>query len=190
MDRRVEGRVVEHEGFGARREIDADAGMMRAEVGQARDQPARGEGRDRREFEHAAGATMRHQRKRVVLQAIEVFTHLPRVKLPRLGKRHALLDAIEQRNAEILLQRRNLPADGTLGQRQLLRGAREALVSRGRFESNQELRPRNFSSHGIHSRIAQHCHYTLIKPSAICKGNSTATKNADDRTQNRHSLTD
>ena len=54
-------------------------------------------------------------------------------------------------DAEELLKRRNLPANGALRQRQLLRRARKALVARGRLEGDQQIRSGEFSAHGISS---------------------------------------
>jgi hypothetical protein len=133
--------------------------MVQLEIRQARNQPAGGEGGNDRQFEHPPGAAVGHQRQGVVFDALQVLADLPGVDLPRAGKRHPLLDPIEQLHAQIILQGGNLPAHRALRQRELFRGARETLVPGRRFESDEQVRSRNFSSHG-HSKIEQFAEYT------------------------------
>jgi hypothetical protein len=137
VDRGVELGLVEQEGAGLGAHVHHHVRILRLEPGQARQQPARGEGRHHRQFEHAAGAVVRHHRQRVVLDRIQPRRDLAAVAQPRLGELHAAPGAAEQRHAEEVLQRGDLAADRALRQRELLRRAGEALVARGGLEGEQ-----------------------------------------------------
>ena len=60
MNRRIERCIGEHERLGTRRQIKRDARVRRIEVAQTRDQPARAEGRQGREIEHAGRTAKGH----------------------------------------------------------------------------------------------------------------------------------
>ena len=99
---------------------------------------------------------MRHQRHGVVLDSAQTFTHLLGINLPGFGQRDTLLDAIKKADPEIVLERGNLSTDRTLRERQFFRRTSEALMARRRLESDQQLKPRDSSSHLLGSISEQY----------------------------------
>jgi hypothetical protein len=59
--------------------------------------------------------------------------------LPGLGEPDLAMPALEERHAELLLQRLHLPADRRLGEEQLARSAREVQVPRSGLEAAPRL---------------------------------------------------
>ena len=73
--------------------------------------------------------------------------HHVEILAPGLGDDQALALAVEQLEAELLLQRLDLVADRALRDEQLLGGAREALVPRGGLEGLQCVERRQARAH-------------------------------------------
>src|SRR5581483_1298676 len=79
--------------------------------------------------------------------AIEGVPQRGQVLAARLGDDEPLALAIEELDAELQLQGLDLMADGALRHAQLLGGAREALVARGRLEGPERIERRKPARH-------------------------------------------
>ncbi|KGS79755.1 hypothetical protein Y027_5718 [Burkholderia pseudomallei TSV5] len=156
VDRRVERRIAEEERPGAHRQVHRDVGPQRAELRQARNQPLARERRHDRELERRADAALRHQLERVALDALEVAPHERRIMAAVRRQHDPFLDPQEQRDAEPLLERRDLAADRALRERELVGRAGKAFVAGRRFEDLQRREVRNAFAHRCSSdrRIA------------------------------------
>ena len=108
--------------------------MITLEFGKARDQPAHRESRQSRypqqpRRRHGLAQALRHSR-----QAIECRTGFGEQLRPHLRRHRISAGAQKQPRAKPILEQANLPADGTMGDVELLCGAREAAEPGGGFE--------------------------------------------------------
>jgi hypothetical protein len=118
-------------------DVDVDVGVPAIEMGKARDEPVCREG-----WEHAdreCSMRLRAQRRHPAGNAIERVAHGDGEILAPLCKCHAAAAAMEQRDAEILLQRFHLMADGAVGDVKFVGGTAEVGVARGGLEAAQRL---------------------------------------------------
>ena len=69
--------------------------------------------------------------------------------------------ALEQGDAEVFLERLDLPADGRLGDEQLLRREREAQAPAGGFETAQEVERGQSRGHSHSSRACVRCAFIV-----------------------------
>jgi hypothetical protein len=136
VDGGVEGLLREVEGLGARREIHRDFRMPRDEAAQARDQPARAQRGQHGQVEQPA-AGRRHHLLAGARQLLQHGAHVGRIDAADVGEHDALAHAMEQRDAQLLLELADLPRHRALREVQLVRRARDAVVPRGRLEGEQ-----------------------------------------------------
>src|SRR5262249_53481611 len=101
----------------------------------------------RRRDGERAGALPLHQPLGADRDAVERVADHGQVLAPRLGDEEALALAVEQLDAEFLLQRLDLMAHGALGDEQLLGGARETLVAGRGFEGLERVERRQSAWH-------------------------------------------
>lgn len=116
--------------------------MPLAEAPQSRDEPGVRQRRQRADPQVLAAAVT-DEVHRGGLDAIEGRHERREVATARLGEVDALLHALEERDAEALLESGDLLADGTRGDSELLGRAREAAVARGRFEGPESVKRRS-----------------------------------------------
>jgi hypothetical protein len=150
VERGVELGVVEEERARARLDVHHHVGTAPGEVGQPRDQPARGEGRHRRQRQRAAragGVVVGHGVERVALDGLEAARDLARVGPAAGRQRDAVARAAEQRDAQEGLERADLARHRALREREFLRRARVALVARGGVEAQEGLQWRDLAAH-------------------------------------------
>jgi hypothetical protein len=120
--------------------------MALAEIGEAGEEPADGEGSDgaeRQDLAHVAG-----------LEALQHVGHAVEAVLQRREERQALLgdhqparQAAEERDPEPLFQELHLVADGGLGDAEFDRRAREGQVSGSGFEGAQRVQRKVWPDH-------------------------------------------
>ena len=116
MDGRIERCIDEHERLVARRQVERDVRMLRLEIGEPGDQPAGRKSGDDSQLKNPAGTAMRHQRQGIVFDLFQTLTTLFSIDLAGARECHPLFDAIEQLYAELVFQRRYLPAHRALRQ--------------------------------------------------------------------------
>jgi hypothetical protein len=119
----------------ARPHVDVDVGMPAVEVGQARDQPVRGE-----RGQHADGqrpVRPRAQFRDATGDAVQRLAHRGGEHATRLGEFHAATPPVEQRHAELAFQSLHLMADRPVRDMQFGAGAGEILVAGGGLEGAQ-----------------------------------------------------
>ncbi|MCY1371780.1 hypothetical protein D9M69_589400 [compost metagenome] len=105
-----------------------------AEAAEARQQPTHGQGR--RSF-HAQDVVFGAQGIAGPLQGGEAFANARQQQTGRLGQLQVAATAMKQAAGKMLFERTNMPADRTLGNRQLFRGPGKRRVSRRRFKCAQ-----------------------------------------------------
>ncbi len=115
---------------------DLDLGMRRLEAAQPRHQPLGGERGRHRDGEAAPFLDGGQQAGRLG-QPVEGFAQGGQGGLRRVGEQQALGGALEQRAAYVVFQVLDLLAHGARRHRQLVGGAAEVHVPRGRFEGAQ-----------------------------------------------------
>jgi hypothetical protein len=165
VQRGVAAAVREHEGARRHVHMHRHQRVLRRQVRQPRQQPAGGEGGHRSQV-HAAvraprepGGAGGHRVQRVALQPVEPAGHLACVGCAGGRQCHAMARAAEQRDAEKVLQRRDLARHRALRQRQFVRGAGVALVPGGGIEAAQRLQGRDLARHDMllpHFRVDGH----------------------------------
>jgi len=118
------------------------------EQSEARHQPIRGDGRQRLDRQHAFGRLRDRGEGRA--QAIKGIHHRRRQALARLGQHDAASLALEQGQAEPLLQQLDLIAHRRLRHAELGGGAGEAAMARRRLEGPDRTERRQASHQIIH----------------------------------------
>jgi hypothetical protein len=109
--------------------------MAAPEIGEARDQPVRGEGGQYADGQGAGGAGA--QFGDAAGDAVQGVAHRAGKLAPMLGQCHAAAAAFEQRHAEFALKCLHLMADCAMGDVQFGAGTAEVEVPRGGFECAQ-----------------------------------------------------
>ena len=113
-----------------RHELQLDVGVRALERAELRDQPGRGERRRQRQADHVAPARAQHglgRRLDLAQRRVDLLEIAPAGR----GQPHAGPGAVEQRDAQKILEPPHLVADRRLGHAQALRGVAEAAVHRG-----------------------------------------------------------
>ncbi|ESZ65915.1 hypothetical protein X729_01610 [Mesorhizobium sp. L103C131B0] len=124
MDGGVEPLAGEVEAADAGDKVDGDVRVFCDEIRDQRHQPARAEGRQYGEVQHAA-MPIAHQSERGVAQLPECRPHGFGIDFARRGQPNIAAVALEQPAAELFLQKGYLTADGPLGQIEFLGGSGE-----------------------------------------------------------------
>ena len=124
-----------------------DVGVLLRQLGQARNEPARGKRGHRRQRERAALALVGHHVEGVALQPLQPARHLAAIVRTGGRQHHAVAGAAKQLHAQKLFQRLDLARHGALRKRKLLRGAGVALVAGGDFKTGQGLGRWNVAAH-------------------------------------------
>ena len=135
---RVEVVVEEIDGADPRMEVHGHARMRGVEIVQVRQQPFRAECGQRREPQRTGARLVGHRLQRRAADAPQRTAQLGEVAAPDFGQLDRAALAPEQRHAELILERLDLPADRALAQRQLLGRARVAFMPRGGLEHEQQ----------------------------------------------------
>ncbi len=175
VDGGVVWRAVEQEHIRLRAEVDHHLGMLRVEGGQARNQPFHCQRRHAGQFHDTARALVRHDIQRVALQLLQAFPHLIAIQRAGRGQADALVGAVEQRHAELALQRGDLARDGALAQAELRRRPAQVLVAGGGFESAQAAEAGNAGgAHGASGRGAVDLGIALVAHIDAWKSSSYA----------------
>ncbi|KMU67290.1 Type IV fimbrial assembly, ATPase PilB [Stenotrophomonas maltophilia] len=115
-----------------------DVRVCRLECSQPRQQPAGGEGADHAQRQYLAGRSAGVARD-AGRDALERFVEYRIQRRALVGQRHAARQAMEQADAEPVLQPPDLVAQRGLADAQLERGTGEVLVAGGGFESAQRV---------------------------------------------------
>ena len=127
----------------ARGEADRHLRVTFEEPTHARDEPAGAESRRHAQTQDAALATKGDRLFRRRRQPVEHVAHLLGIEEPGRGQTDPLAHALEEPHAKQFLEQRDLAADGALGARQFLAGARETQVTRSGLERHQRREWRN-----------------------------------------------
>ena len=85
-----------------------------------------------------------------LLQPLEQLGGGPLQRAPMLGQHQRARAALEQRHAQMLLQRPDLPAHGRLRDQQLVGGLREGQVAGGRLEALDQVERRQVEASLMH----------------------------------------
>ncbi|MNP47045.1 hypothetical protein D3C76_1410820 [compost metagenome] len=120
------------------------ARLQVAEPAKARQQPAHGQGRW---GFHAQDVIFTAQGIAGPLQRREAFAHPGQQHPRRFGQLQAAATAHEQAAGKVLFQRTDMPADSTLGNRQLFAGTGEGAKPCSSFECAQGIQRRKLSGH-------------------------------------------
>ena len=94
-------------------------------------------------------ALRRHHIQRVLFQRLQACRHLRRIFGSPLGQHNPVASPPKQSYAQKIFQCGDLSRYGALGQRQLLRSARVALVAGSGVKAGQCLKRWNFSAHDV-----------------------------------------
>ena len=130
--------------------------MAGAKAGEARYQPQCGEwliGGDGERLRRLLPSDFRYR----VGELVEHRARSPLQDLARVGQQQRPMPPFEQGNAELLLERLNLPRQRRLGEEQLLRCACEGKVPRRGLESPDEIERRHSARRAVwdwHSNFA------------------------------------
>ena len=137
-DRHIQAFTQDFHAVVVGRNPQVDLGMRRLKSLKPRQQPAKGEGRVDADAEHLDVPLAVKPVERPANHIETVFQN--RRKQPRLVRRHeALRGALEQDHAELILQPRDLVADGRLRHTQLNRRFRKAALPHGDFKDTQRI---------------------------------------------------
>ncbi|MNT20528.1 hypothetical protein D3C72_1558390 [compost metagenome] len=146
-DGTVKGFVIEvhridvHPGAG---QLHFVARLQMTEAAEARQQPAHGQGR--RGF-HAQDVVFGAQGIAGAFKRGEAFANARQQQTGRLGQLQVAATAMKQAAGKMLFERTNMPADRTLGNRQLFGRAGKRTVPRRRFECAQGIQGRKTTGH-------------------------------------------
>ena len=119
-----------------RRKAHVDRGIRGDELRQLRREPERGE-RHRRVHRDLAALGSAEQAERGIGELLEGLAHGRQIGDPHRRELHAARQPLEQREAEMRLERADLVADCSRGEPELRRGGGEARGAGGRLEGPQ-----------------------------------------------------
>jgi hypothetical protein len=141
------GIVRPRPGVGLDLELEFRIALLEAR--EARHEKAHREGRQHADAQRAAIRVRIESRQRRRLQLVEQGLQPCRIGRPILRQHDLLVLVLEQPGVEIFLELRDLAADGPMGNRQLLRRARQVLVARGCLKRTQRIQRRKLTArHG------------------------------------------
>jgi hypothetical protein len=129
-------------------DVNIDLGIPRLKVGQTRDQPVRGECRQHADGECSCAA----KRRDATRDAVQRIMHHAGEGSTLLCQTDATPPAPEEDDAERLLQRFHLMADGAVSEVQFVRGTAEIAVPGSGFEHAECGKRRQWDGHDV-SRI-------------------------------------